>query len=102
MIKTQESFEELIASGESMSYVVAGDPRSKRAQWNVYGDGRHNMLWVILTNTKTDKSVYTCELSKEEGAPIKFFPDGLREGDGEHVELIVDFMWDKFSKTLKL
>ena len=102
MIRPQEALQELLDSEEYHAYVEARDPRNPLAQWEILGDYNTEMLWVILTNKKTDKQIIQCVKSGIVDLPMKIRVDDIDEMDAMLVEALAAHMWERHSKDLAL
>lgn len=95
MIRTKESLTELLKSPQCFLYVETADtPKSPRVVWHIYGDGRYNLLWIVLSNIKNGRQWVECIKPQ--------WPIPLTENlDKENATLIQDharYMWEKYKK----
>lgn len=102
MIRPQEALQELLDSKEYHSYLLARDPRNSIGEWRVFGDYRHNLLWIVLVNMKTEKLVVQCIQSPITETPMKIRSEGLEETEAVLVEAFAQHMWERHSKDLQL
>lgn len=102
MIRPQEALQELLDSEEYHSYLLTRDPRNPLAEWRVFGDCRHDFLWIALVNMKTEQLVVQCVQSPITDIPMKIRSEGLEEAEAVLVETFAQHMWERHSKSLKL
>ena len=102
MIRTQEALQELLDSEEYHAYVTARDPRNQLAEWEILGDYRHDFLWIVLTNKKTDERAIHCVKSGVIDFPMKMRADGIDEMDAMLAEATATHMWEIHSQELRL
>lgn len=102
MIRPQEELQELLDSKEYHAHVLTRDPRNPLAEWRVFGDYRHDFLWIVLVNMKTEKLVVQCIQSPTTETPMKIRSETLARADELLVETFLQHMWERHSKNLQL
>lgn len=99
MIRTQASLAELMDSNEYHSYLEV-EEHDKRV-WHIFGDYRHNLLWLVISNVSTGEQFIECILSKVDEPPMKLRDAGLDDRDAQQCQAHSLYMWDKYQDKLK-
>lgn len=101
MIRTQESLGELIQSGEFIPYVDGvGDPRDKNVRWNIFGDCRYDLLWIVIANVASGEQFIEC-IKSVVHSPMKERTYGMDDADAGLSEMHAEDMWKKYEDRIR-
>ncbi len=101
MIRTQESLGELIQSEQFIPYMDdVGDPRDKNVRWNIFGDCRYNLLWIVIANVVSGEQFIEC-IQSILHTPMKDRVHGMDDVDASLVEMHAEDMWNKYEDRIR-
>ena len=101
MIRTEEDLNELLESKQFYPYVEqAGNDAHPDARWDVLGDVRNDLLWLVLTNIKTGKKAIECIQSPVVSPPMIDRMFGIDVSDNSAASHHSGEMWDRCKKEL--
>lgn len=99
MIRTKASLAELMDSNECHAYLEVEE--KDNIAWHIFGDCRHNFLWIVLSNVFTGEQFIECIPSKVHTPPMKMRDIELDSQDALQCEVHSKYMWDKYKDRLK-
>ena len=100
MIRTKASLVELIQSEQFIPYMDdVGDHRHEKVRWNIFGDCRYNLLWIVVTNIANGEQFIEC-IKSVVYTPMKERVHSMDDADAGLAEMHTEDMWNKYKDRL--